>query len=111
MEFKMDRLTRMASSEGTKELLSDFRQSTYAETMRIDLDQFEKDEDISSMLRALDRLLLRTANKFSHLYPLSIFPVLGYVLAKKTEVDNIRIIARGKESGLRPELIRKLLVF
>lgn len=111
MEFKMDRLTRMASSEGTKELLSDFRQSTYAETMRADLDQFEKDEDISSMLRALDRLLLRTANKFSHLYPLSIFPVLGYMLAKKTEVDNIRIIARGKESGLRPELIRKLLVF
>ena len=110
MEFKMERLAKMAASEGVKELLDEFRQSTYAEKMRTDIEQFERDEDTSSLLRALDRVLLVTAEKFSHLYPLSVLPVLGYLLAKKTEVDNIRIIARGKESGLDPELISKLLV-
>ena len=110
MEFKMDRLTKMSSAGGIKEILDDFRQSTYAEMMRADIEQFEKDEDASSLLRALDRVLLATAEKFSHLYPLSVLPVLGYLLAKKTEVDNIRIIARGKESGLDPELIKRLLV-
>lgn len=110
MEFKMDRLTKMAALEGLKELMDEFRQSTYAESIRSEIEQFEKDQDISSLLRALDRVLLMTADKFSHLYPLSVLPVLDYVLAKKTEVDNIRIIARGKESGLRPELIKKLLV-
>jgi len=110
MEFKMERLAKMALLEGTKELLDEFRQSSYAEMMRPDIEQFERDEDTSSLLRALDRVLLYTAEKFSHLYPLSVLPVLGYLLAKKTEVDNIRIIARGKESGLDPELIKKLLV-
>jgi V/A-type H+-transporting ATPase subunit C len=110
MEFSMDRLTKMAALEGTKELMGEFRQSTYAEIMRADIEQFESDGDISSIFRALDKMLLSTANKFSHLYPLSVLPVLGYLLAKKTEVDNIRIIARGKESGLDPELIKKLLV-
>jgi V/A-type H+-transporting ATPase subunit C len=110
MEFKMERLAKMAASEGVKELLDELRQSTYAEKMRADIEQFERDEDTSSLLRALDRVLLVTAEKFSHLYPLSVLPVLGYLLAKKTEVDNIRIIARGKESGLDPELINKLLV-
>ena len=110
MEFKTDRLAKMASFAGTKELMDEFRQSTYAELMRPDIEAFESDGDISSILRALDKMLLSTANKFSHLYPLSVLPVLGYLLAKKTEVDNIRIIARGKESGLDPELIKKLLV-
>jgi V/A-type H+-transporting ATPase subunit C len=109
-EFKMDRLTKMAAFEGMKELMDEFRQSTYAESMRADIEKFEGDEDISSLLRALDRVLLNTAHKFSHLYPLSVLPVLDYVLAKKTEVDNIRIIARGKESGLKTELIKNLLV-
>ena len=110
MEFKMDRLAKMAAFEGTKELMDEFRQSTYAEMIRMDIEQFERDGDTSSILRALDRVLLSTAEKFSHLYPLSVLPVLGYLLAKKTEADNIRIIARGKESGLDPELIKKLLV-
>jgi V/A-type H+-transporting ATPase subunit C len=109
-EFKMDRLTKMSSFEGMKELMDEFRQSSYAESMRPDIERFEKEEDISSLLRALDRVLLETADKFSHLYPLSVLPVLDYVLAKKTETDNIRIIARGKESGLDPEIIKKLLV-
>lgn len=110
MEFKTDRLAKMAASEGTKALMDEMRQSTYGEQMRADIEQFERDEDTSSLLRALDRVLLITAEKFSHLYPLSVLPVLGYLLAKKTEVDNIRIIARGKESGLDPDLINKLLV-
>ncbi len=110
VEFKIERLTKMAAFEGMKELLDEFRQSTYAESMRADIERFEKDEDISSLLRALDRVLLNLASKFSHLYPLSVLPVLDFVLAKKTEADNIRIIARGKEAGLDPDLIKNLLV-
>ena len=110
MEYKVDKLSKLSASGGMKELMDEFRQSTYAEMIRSEIEQFEKDEDTSSLLRALDKVLLSTAEKFSRLYPLSVLPVLGYLLAKKTEADNIRIIARGKESGLQPELIKKLLV-
>ena len=43
-------------------------------------------------------------------YPLSVCPVLSYVLAKEREVDNIRAIARGREAGLGPEAIEQELV-
>ncbi|MBI4393261.1 MAG: ATP synthase A1 subunit C [Euryarchaeota archaeon] len=58
---------------------------------------------------ALDAYLLQSARTFSHRYPLSILPVIDYVLRKKIEVDNLRIIASGKQSGLREETIRELL--
>jgi V/A-type H+-transporting ATPase subunit C len=53
---------------------------------------------------------IRQAKKFSHLYPLSVIPVLDYMIHKKMEVDNIRIIARGIESGIDRDTIKGLLV-
>ncbi|HIJ17497.1 MAG TPA: V-type ATP synthase subunit C, partial [Thermoplasmata archaeon] len=41
---------------------------------------------------------------------LSVLPIVNYMIRKKVEVDNIRIIARGKESGLPKRVIEELLV-
>jgi len=60
--------------------------------------------------RELEKLHLREAQKFSHQYPLSILPVLDYIIAKEVEVQNLRILARGKVAGLTNEEIRDLLV-
>lgn len=110
-EFKIDRLMKMVASEGMKEVIQEIRQSSYADHMRNALEAFEKEEEISSLIRGLDRALLETSEEFSHLYPLSVLPVIDYVLRKKREVDNIRIITRGKESNLKSEIIEKLLVY
>jgi V/A-type H+-transporting ATPase subunit C len=61
-------------------------------------------------MRALEKHILREATKHANIHPLSILPVLDYLLAKKSEVDNIRIIARGKEDGLDDETIKNLLI-
>ena len=60
--------------------------------------------------RELEKLHLREASKHSHQHPLSVLPVLDYIVAKEVEVQNIRIIARGKAAGLTNEEIRDLLV-
>src|SRR3972149_4000713 len=60
--------------------------------------------------RELEKLHLREASRFSHQHPLSILPVLDYIIAKEVEVQNLRIIARGKVAGLTNEEIRDLLV-
>lgn len=61
-------------------------------------------------LRSLEKFHLAKARVFGHAYPLSALPVLDLFLRKKNEVDNIRIIARGKETGMREEEIREQLV-
>ena len=59
---------------------------------------------------AIDAALLEYSDALSNRYPLSVCPVLAYILAKEREVDNIRAIARGKEAGLSSEEIESELV-
>jgi V/A-type H+-transporting ATPase subunit C len=62
---------------------------------------------IEARLRAY---LVRYAWALSNYHPLSILPVLGYIVSKDTEVSNIRKIVRGKEAGLSAELIEEQVV-
>jgi V/A-type H+-transporting ATPase subunit C len=69
--------------------------------------------DIDAISRIEARLkayLIRYAWALSNYHPLSILPVLGYMVSKETEVANIRKIVRGKEAGLPAELIEEQVV-
>ncbi len=70
----------------------------------------EEGGDLARGIRAMEKWLLDQASTGSNLHPLSILPVLDYVIAKTREVENIRIIARGKGSGMDVEQIREMLV-
>jgi V/A-type H+-transporting ATPase subunit C len=58
----------------------------------------------------MKRYEIAMAKKFSHMYPLSVVPVLDYMIHKEIECRNIRAVSRGIESGLDKEIIRGLLV-
>ena len=69
--------------------------------------------DIDAISRIEARLkayLIRYAWALSNYHPLSILPVLGYMVSKETEVANIRKIVRGKEAKLPAELIEEQVV-
>jgi V/A-type H+-transporting ATPase subunit C len=53
---------------------------------------------------------MRTSEKLSHIYPLSVLPVIDFIIRKKKEVDFIRIIVKGKDNGLSEGMIKELLV-
>ena len=65
---------------------------------------------LTHVIRSLEKEHLTRATKSSYLYPLSILPILDYLIRKKIEVENLRILARGKEKGLPDDLIREMLV-
>lgn len=65
---------------------------------------------LNPALSALDRSHLKSADFFGHWYPLSVLPVIDYVLRKRVEVDNLRILAYGKETGLREAVLEGLIV-
>jgi V/A-type H+-transporting ATPase subunit C len=65
---------------------------------------------LSDITIALDKALIGTSEKFAHSYPLSVLPIINYMIRKKVEVDNIRIVSRGKGSGLSTKVIEDLLV-
>jgi V/A-type H+-transporting ATPase subunit C len=65
---------------------------------------------LTYVIRALEKDHLKRATKSSYLHPLSILPVLDYLIRKKIEVENLRILARGKEKGLSEQVIREMMV-
>ena len=65
---------------------------------------------VNAVAGALERELTRDAADFSHRAPLSVLPVVDFILRKKVEADNLRAIAYGKQTGLPPSTIEELLI-
>ena len=65
---------------------------------------------LRDIVAGMKKYQMKQTKTFSHLYPLSIIPIIDYMLHKENEVNNIRIIARGIDSGLDKEIIKTLLV-
>ena len=70
----------------------------------------EQMESLSKIELRLDKYLNEHVWKISTFNPLTVLPMLGYMLSKDAEVDNIQAIVRGKEAGLSQEIIRDHLV-
>lgn len=94
----------------TDQLVDAVRESAYADDLDEALELLETAESLIGFERALEAALLEYSDHLSHVYPLSICPVLAYMLAKEREVDNIRAIARGREAGLDETEIEEELV-
>ncbi|MGZ4936565.1 MAG: V-type ATP synthase subunit C [Halobacteriota archaeon] len=58
----------------------------------------------------LDKYLADHAWRIARYHPLSILPILGYMVSKSVEVENLTAIARGKEANLPEEIIDDHLV-
>ena len=106
--FSASELATLASNPD--ELVDRIRESSYGRELSDALGELEDTESLIDFEHALDAALLEYSDKLSNRYPLSICPVLAYVLAKEREVENIRAIARGREAGLSPEEIERELV-
>jgi V/A-type H+-transporting ATPase subunit C len=99
-----------ALADNRDELVQHIRDSQYGETLSVALADIEDAESLIGFERALEATLLEYSGRLGHVHPLSVTPVVSYILAKEREVDNIRAIARGREAGLSPDRIEDELV-
>jgi V/A-type H+-transporting ATPase subunit C len=70
----------------------------------------ERMESLSKIELRLDKYLNEHVWKIATYNPLTVLPMLGYMLSKYAEVENIQAIVRGKEAGLSQEIIQPHLV-
>ena len=99
---------QLANAETIAAAASDLSQLEFYEIIK---DLVEADSvNLRDVVSEMKKYEIAQAKKFSHLYPLSVVPILDYMIHKEIEVSNIRTIARGIESGLSKETIKGLLV-
>ena len=109
-ELSINELTRLAGVDTFEQMVDEFSKFSFFENINEGLEEAKKGDSLTTVMRELQRHLMRQSERFSHIYPLSALPVLDYLIRKKIEVENIRIIARGKESGMDSDVIKSLLV-
>jgi V/A-type H+-transporting ATPase subunit C len=95
-----DRLEEVLEAESFEEAFEEAKNITDIEAEN--LEEFE---------HALDQKRLEKALKALHREPLGLSSVIGYLVAKETEIENLRMIARAKETGIKnTETIKEKLV-
>jgi V/A-type H+-transporting ATPase subunit C len=93
-----------------KQFLEELQKLPYYEMIRDDIKKIEETGSLSNAIRILEKEFLTKATKSSYLYPLSILPILDYLVRKKIEIENLRILARGKDRELSEQTLKGLLV-
>lgn len=68
------------------------------------------EEPLHEVHAKLNRVLMASTKKMLFEYKPTIRPVLGYIAAKKIEVDNLRILARGKSAHMPSEKIAEQMI-
>lgn len=98
----------LSNTQSLSDLLTSLEGTKYFELLEPHL---QKDlVDLNSCVHSLDEYMANKTKRFSYLYPLSVLPVLDYLLKKEREVYNLRAIVRGKQAGLSNEIIEELVV-
>ena len=98
----------LSSTQSLDDLLTSLEGSKYFELLEPHLKPGSI--DLNSCVHSLDEYMANKTKRFSYLYPLSVLPVLDYLLKKEREVYNLRAIVRGKQAGLANEIIEELVV-
>jgi V/A-type H+-transporting ATPase subunit C len=106
----MDDLRKLSQAPNMDEFIAMLKEYPYWENISEAVQAFKETGSLNAVEVGLRKALISYAEKISHLYPLSICPIIGYVIRKNVEVNNLRIIARGKEANLSDDTIKAQLV-
>lgn len=99
--------TQLADAETLSAAVNDLAPLDFYDDIKNALDETNS---LRSIVAGMKKYHIRQAKTFSHLYPLSVIPIIDFMIHKENEVNNIRIIARGLNSGLDADVIKELLV-
>lgn len=106
--FRADELNTLVQNQD--ELITRIKESKYGKKLSEPLDELETADSLIRFEHALEAVLLTYSRQLGNIHPVSISPIIAYILMKEREVANIRAIARGREAGLSETEIQEELV-
>jgi V/A-type H+-transporting ATPase subunit C len=101
---------RQAAQTPLDELPQVFSGVSFFEEIEEDLETFAETRALDDVMTAMDQFLMESARGFTIRHPLSILPVIDFILQKRAEVHNLRVIAHGKAHDLDDDIIEELLI-
>jgi V/A-type H+-transporting ATPase subunit C len=98
------------AAEDLEGLLDACRRLSYYSQLKKAVEQSRRDGSMHHIRDSLDHVFLGMSKDFSYRYPLSILPIMDYMIRKENEVRNLRAMTRGKSQNLSTSQIESMLL-
>ncbi len=113
--FSGEKLTRkklmeLAGSKDCEELYSALSGTGYDTVLEKSMDDLRHKNELGTSEIALEKHWLRQVDLMLHQHPLSIGPILGYMVGKDIEIRNLRMLVRAKVTGLDEKFMTESIV-
>ena len=105
-----DKLLKLAGAENYEALMSGLAGTGYDLVLERCLEDLRERNEMGCLEVALEKHWLKKADLMLHTHPLSIGPILGYMVWKDIEIRNMRMLVRAKITGLDEKFMTDSLV-
>jgi vacuolar-type H+-ATPase subunit C/Vma6 len=105
--WKFEELTQVDS---VSQVISCLEGTSYFEVLKDSIEQYNKGGSVQILETALDGFFLKRMRDLSMENYISIGPTIRFLVSKDFEISNLKIIAKGVDERLPPELIKSFLV-
>lgn len=109
-KIKREKLLKLAESKNHNELYEGLVGTGYDIVLENCMDDVNNKNELSSIEIALEKHWLKQAYLMLHQHPLSIGPILGYMVGKDIEIRNLRMLVRAKTVDLDEKFMKDSLV-
>ena len=103
-------LSMLAATPSVDELCIAIKKTHYGRILEESIKKYKDAGSMSPIQTALDKCWLAKADRMLHQHPLSINPILGFMLSKEIEYKNIRLIAHVHAFNLPEDVITENLI-
>jgi V/A-type H+-transporting ATPase subunit C len=100
------RMLKLAQNRGVDNLVRSLLNTRYGTYLRIAIECFQSNQLLSEFENQMRIYMLQWTARLPRRHPLGIGVPLGYVSLKRSEIKNLRWIAKGITSGFEPTYIR-----
>lgn len=94
------KLLMLADSKDCEELYSGLSGTGYDAVLEKSMNDLRDKNELGAFEIALEKHWLRQVELMLHQHPLSVGPILGYMVGKDIEIRNLRMLVRAKVTGL-----------
>ncbi len=109
-ELTLEKLIPLYLLTSPKQLFGALEKFSFYESIEPFVAEAIETRSPAKVIKAIESHHRKGAGQFAKRYPLSILPIIHYLMLKRNEVTTLRLIARGKSMGLKPDIIRELIV-
>ena len=109
-ELTLEALVPLYSITNPKQLFAALDKYSFHEAIEPYIAEAVETRGLAKVIKAIEEHHRKGTGQFAKRYPLSILPIIHYLMLKRNEVTTLRLIARGKSMGLKPDTIRELIM-